>query len=433
MNYLFIHQNMPGQYKHIVARLANNKKNKVVFITKRQNVEIPNVVKVLYKPRRTAQKTTHDYIASFENGVLNGQQVVRVAQSLKNEGFTPHIVIGHPGWGEMLYIKDVFPDVPMLSFFEFYYRSHGANIGFDPEYPVSLNEMCQIRTTNLVNMMSLESADAGVSPTYWQYQGYPPEFRYKLSVIFDGIDTRVCVPDPKAALDVGGGKVLTRADEVVTYVVRNLEPYRGFPTFMRAAELICKRRPNAHIVLLGGDKVSYGTRLPGGQTFRRKMLEEVTIDEDRVHFLGILPYEKYLSVLRVSSAHVYLTYPFVLSWSMIEAMSSECLVIGSSTPPVLEVIEDRHNGLLVDFFSPEDVADRVDEVLGHPDEMREIRQRARQTVIERYDLEKCLDRQMTLIRNLVMGHRPQPPAPNYTPGAPVMAPAKRVKRRPAAT
>lgn len=433
MNYLFIHQNMPGQYKNIVARLAKNKKNKVVFITKRQNVELPNVVKVLYKPRRTAQKTTHDYIASFENGVLNGQQVVRVVQSLKNEGFTPDIVIGHPGWGEMLYIKDVFPDVPMLSFFEFYYRSHGANIGFDPEYPVSLNEMCQIRTTNLVNMMSLESADAGVSPTYWQYQRYPPEFRYKLSVIFDGIDTRVCVPDPKAALDVGGGKVLTRADEVVTYVVRNLEPYRGFPTFMRAAELICKRRPNAHIVLLGGDEVSYGTRLPGGQTFRGKMLEEVTIDEDRVHFLGTLPYEKYLSVLQVSSAHVYLTYPFVLSWSMIEAMSSECLVIGSSTPPVLEVIEDRRNGLLVDFFSPEDVADRVDEVLGHPDQMREIRQRARQTVLERYDLEKCLARQMTLIRNLVMGHRPQPPAPNYTPGAPVMAPAKRIKRRPAAT
>jgi glycosyltransferase involved in cell wall biosynthesis len=433
MNYLFIHQNMPGQYKHIVTRLAKNKKNKVVFITKRKGVEIPNVVKALYKPRRTAQKTTHHYIGSFENSVLNGQQVVRVAQSLKKKGFTPHIVIGHPGWGEMLYIKDVFPDVPMLSFFEFYYRSHGANIGFDPEYPVSLNEMCQIRTANLVNMMSLESADAGVSPTYWQYQRYPPEFRYKLSVIFDGIDTRVCVPDPKAALDVGGGKVLTRADEVVTYAVRNLEPYRGFPTFMRAVELICKRRPKAHVVILGGDTVSYGRRLPGGRKYREKMLKEVTIDEDRVHFLGTLPYEKYLSVLRVSSAHVYLTYPFVLSWSMIEAMSSECLVIGSSTPPVLEVIEDRHNGLLVDFFSPEDVADRVDEVLDHPDQMREIRQRARQTVLERYDLEKCLARQMTLIKNLVMGHRPQPPAPDYKPGVPVMAPAKRIKRRPAAT
>ncbi len=429
MNYLFIHQNMPGQYKNIVARLAKKKENKVVFITKRQNVEIPNVVKVLYEPRRTAQNTTHDYIASFENAVLNGQQVVRVAQGLRNEGFMPHIVIGHPGWGEMLYIKDVFPDVPMLSFFEFYYRSHGANIGFDPDYPVSLDEMCQIRTTNLVNMMSLESADAGVSPTYWQYQRYPPEFRYKLSVIFDGIDTTVCVPDPTATLDVGGGKVLSRADEVVTYVVRNLEPYRGFPTFMRAAELICKRRPNAHIVLLGGDEVSYGTRLPDGQTFRGKMLDEVTIDADRVHFLGTLPYEEYLSVLRVSSAHVYLTYPFVLSWSMIEAMSSECLVIGSSTPPVLEVIEDRRNGLLVDFFSPEDVADRVDEVLGHPDRMREIRRRARQTVLERYDLEKCLARQMTLIGNLVKGRRPQPPAPNYAPGAPVMAPPKRTGRR----
>lgn len=418
MRYLFIHQNMPGQYKHIAQRLAANKKNQVVFLTKRENLDLPGITKVLYKPHRDPTPGVHRYIAGFENAVLHGQQVVRACIDLKTKGFRPDIVIGHPGWGEMLYIKDVWPDVPVLSFFEFYYRAVGADVGFNPADELTIDDQCRIRTKNLINMMALEATDAGMSPTYWQFQQYPEEYRYKISVIHDGVDTKVCAPDPEAVLQLPNGKVLTRADEVVTYCVRNFEPYRGFPTFMQAVEQLHKRRPNVQVVAIGADGVSYGKPLPDGKHYRHELLKQVNVDRDRLHFIGSVPYETFLKVIKVSQAHIYLTYPFVLSWSMLEAMSAGCAVIGSRTAPVEEVIEDGVNGLLVDFFDPAAVADRVEKILDHADRMAEMRVRARETVLENYDLEKCLARQMTLVKNLVLGHRPVMPEADFKPGQP---------------
>lgn len=410
MKYLFVHQNMPGQYKHICQRLAADKANQVVFITKREGLELPNVMKVQYKPQRTPAESTHRYIREAENGILHGQEVARKAMALKAQGFVPDIVIGHPGWGETLYLKDVFPDTPLLGFFEFYYHSVGADVGFDPESPVTLDTHCRIRTKNIVQFLGIEAADAGMAPTFWQFQQYPPEFQYKISVIHDGIDTKVCVPDRGATIDIktadGTVKTLRQGDEIVTFIVRNLEPYRGFPQFMRAAEIILKRRPNARIIVIGGDEVSYGRALPDGQTYRKQMLEQVNLDLGRIFFIGRVPYGTFLKVIQVSGVHVYLTYPFVLSWSMLEAMSAECLVVASSTQPVTEVIEDGVNGLLVDFFDHQAIADRVDEVLDHKDRMAAIRKKARQTVLQNYELEHCLSEQLKLVDALVGGKRP---------------------------
>ena len=419
MNYLFVHQNMPGQYKHICQRLAADPDNRVVFITKREGLELPNITKVLYKPNREPAETTHRYIRDAERGILHAQEVARKALALKGQGFVPDIIIGHPGWGETLYLKDVFPDTPLLGFFEFYYHAVGADVGFDPDNQPSLDTHCRIRTKNIVQFMGLESSDAGMSPTFWQYQQYPEEFRHKISVIHDGIDTRVCSPDPGASLEIrnvdGSVSTLRQGDEVVTFVVRNLEPYRGFPQFMRAAEIILKRRPNARIIIIGGDEVSYGRALPEGQTYRRQMLDEVDLDLSRVFFLGRVPYSTFLKVIQVSGVHVYLTFPFVLSWSMLEAMSSECLVVASATQPVTEVIEDGVNGLLVDFFDHRAVADRVDEVLDHKDRMAAIRKKARATVVQTYELEDCLAAQLKLIADLVAGKRPVPGGPAGKP------------------
>jgi len=420
MKYLFVHQNMPGQYKHICQRLAADPANRVVFITKREGLELPNITKMLYKPNREPAETTHRYIRDAERGILHAQEVARKALALKGQGFVPDIIIGHPGWGETLYLKDVFPDTPVLGFFEFYYHSVGADVGFDPDNQPSLDTHCRIRTKNIIQFMGLESSDAGMSPTFWQYEQYPEEFRHKISVIHDGINTKVCSPDPAALLEIrnvdGSVSNLRQGDEVVTFVVRNLEPYRGFPQFMRAAEIILKRRPNARIIIIGGDEVSYGRALPDGQTYRRQMLDEVDLDLTRVFFLGRVPYETFLKVIQVSGVHVYLTFPFVLSWSMLEAMSTECLVIASATRPVTEVIEDGVNGLLVDFFDHRAVADKVDEVFGHKDRMAAIRKKARATVEKNFELENCLAAQLKLIADLVAGKRP---THGGAPGKPV--------------
>ncbi|MEO0393246.1 MAG: glycosyltransferase, partial [Pseudomonadota bacterium] len=338
---------------------------------------------------------------------------------LKEKGFTPDVIVAHPGWGEALFAKDIFPDTPLLNYFEFYYRAYGADVGFNPEDEISVDDKCRIRVKNTVNFLALEAADAGMSPTFWQYSRNPEEFHYKISVIHDGIDTNMCRPDPRATLTLDDGRVLSRDDEVITYVARNLEPYRGFPQFMCAVEMLQKERPNAHFVIVGADGISYGRAPKEGGTWKEKCLAEVSLDMDRVHFLDSVPYVRFAEVLRVSAAHIYLTYPFVLSWSMMEAMSSGCLIVGSRTAPVEEVIRDGENGLLVDFFKPEEVVEQVVRVLEHPDQMQDIRDAARQTVMDHYDLEKCLAGQITMIKNLVNGHRPVMHHPRWEPGKPV--------------
>ncbi|MFN3460299.1 MAG: glycosyltransferase family 4 protein [Oceanibaculum sp.] len=407
MRILFIHQNCPGQYKHLVMHLKEDPKNDIVFISKPNGNTITGIRRIDYKPHREPNPHTHHYLVGTENGVLHGQAVARVLIALKEKGWKPDIICAHPGWGEALFVKDVYPDVPLLGFFEFFYHAEGADCGFDPQYPNSMDDYFRLRVKNTVNLLSLEACDWGMSPTFWQRDVHPEVFKPKISVIHDGVDTARLTPDPNIRVTLPNGVTLSRDDEVVTYVSRNLEPYRGFHVYVKALEEMCRRRPNAHFLMVGGDDVSYGRRLPDGKTYREELLKEVKIDPDRIHFLGRIPYAGFVKVLQLSSAHVYLTYPFVLSWSMLEAMSAGCLVIGSSTRPVMEAIEDGKNGLLVDFFSPAGIADAVDRVLDHPDRMAELRRAARQTIVDRYDLASiCLPAQLGLIDTLVAGKIP---------------------------
>lgn len=295
--------------------------------------------------------------------MLHGQGAVRAGLALQQRGFTPDVICAHPGWGEELFLKDVFPDAKLLTYCEFYYRADGSDVGFDPEQPVSLDTRCRIRAKNAALLISLEAADWGISPTEWQHRQHPDIFRSKISIIHDGVDTDLGRPDETVTIILPDGRPLTRRDEVVTYVARNLEPYRGFPTFMRAAADILRRRPYARILVVGGDEVSYGAGPTDAANWREKMLAEVTPDPDRIHFLGKVPYDQFLRILRLSRAHVYLTYPFVLSWSLLEAMACGAVVVGSATPPVKEVIDHGRNGFLVDLFDSRMVADRVVEAL----------------------------------------------------------------------
>jgi glycosyltransferase involved in cell wall biosynthesis len=400
LNILFLHPNMPGQFKHLAPALARNPANRVVFVTKRSNVEIAGVERVTYKPPREVHPTTHPYLQRYENAILHGQQVVRVGLTLQKRGFVPDLVVAHSGWGDSLFIKDVFPAAKLVNYAEFYYAAHGADAGFGEAAPLDIDRICRIRVRNSHLLQALQSCDRAITPTQWQRDLHPAEFLRKLSVIFDGIDTQTMSPDAAAHFTLQDGRRLTATDEVITYVSRNLEPYRGFPSFMKALPEILHRRPSAQVLVVGGDEVSYSPAAPQGTTWKQTMLETVSLDLSRVHFLGRVPYQSFKAILQISSVHIYLTVPFILSWSCVEALSAGCIVVGSRTPPVQEFIEDGRNGFLVDFFDSEALARQVDHVLTHRESLGNIRARARETVLAQYSLVECLPRQLELLRDV---------------------------------
>jgi len=386
MRLLFIHQNFPGQYPHIAAHYAALPEHEVVAVGEKANLrrkpQIPGVKLLGYD----MPKTPGDHL---QRALARARRVAEGALQLRRAGFRPDIVLAHIGWGEALFLKDVFPDARLVLYCEFFYRSSGGDFDFDPEYPPTVEKILRLRVMNAPLLMALDVMDLGTAATRWQHRQFPEVHKPRVAVVHDGIATDVVTPG------------LERDDELVTYVSRNLEPYRGFHSFMRAIPEIQRRRPRAHIVIVGGDDVSYSPRLPAGETYRARLLRELNgrIDLSRVHFLGRIPYAQYLTVLRRSSVHVYLTYPFVLSWSLLEAMSAGCMVVASRTPPVEEVIRDGQNGLLVDFFSPQQIAERIDHALAM--DQTPLRIAARATVVDRYDLQRvCLPAQIQLVEAL---------------------------------
>jgi glycosyltransferase involved in cell wall biosynthesis len=389
----------------MAVALGRDENNEVVFGTQAREGEIPGVRKIYYKTAREPARETHHYVRPLERAVLTGQAVFRAVLELKKQGFVPDIVCGHSGWGVTQFIKDAYPTAPLLGFYEWYYHAIGTDVDFLSEDEVSADNMARVRVKNAAILLDLAACDWGVTPTAWQLQQFPALFSSKLLQLHEGVDTNYFTPADGARL-VLPELDLSHVDELVTYVARGMEPYRGFPQFIQALAHIQERRPNCHAVIVGGDRVAYGTPLPDGQSYKDKLLKEVPLDLSRVHFTGLLPYDQYREVLRTSSVHIYLTVPFVLSWSMLEAMAAGCLVLGSDTPPVREVVRDGENGLLVDFFSPEAIAERVDEVLDHPDRMAGLRTAARETIVARYDLAKLLPRQLRLIRDVAQGDVP---------------------------
>jgi glycosyltransferase involved in cell wall biosynthesis len=401
MRFLFLHNNFPAQYRHIIQELAKDPNNQVFFVTKAAEPQIPGVTKLLYKPNREPHNNTHHYLLPLENSVLHGQAVYVLMEKLKKQGFVPDVMCGHSGWGPTLFLKDAFPQTPLISYFEWFYNMYGSDMDFDKQSVANIDDMARIRIKNSSILVELYSCDRGLSPTNWQRSQFPQEFQNKISVMHDGVDTDYFLPDPVTKLVIPNLD-LSSVDEIVTYVARGMEPYRGFPQFMESLVYLQERRPNCHVVIVGSERVCYGRSLPNNQTFKQLMLDKLpNLDLSRIHFTGSLPYNQYLKVIQASSVHVYLTYPFVLSWSAIESMSTGCLVLGSDTQPVREVITDGENGLLVDFFNPQAVADRICEVLDHPSQMAELRVKARQTVLDRYALKDLLPKQLQMIKEMV--------------------------------
>ncbi len=402
MRVLIVHQNFPGQFRHVAKAWSQRPGWQVVGIGRETAPGMPELERsgrltlIRYKPHREVGKEQHHYLRRMEEAVLHGQAVARVMLKLKARGFTPDVILAHPGWGETLNAKDVFPDARLVHFCEWFYNApasgngldpdwKGADIGFDPEFPVSFDDRARIRAWNALHLLNLENCDAAISPTQWQKAQHPKAYLDKIVVGHEGIDLDGLGPDSQARMAMPNGAVLKAGDPVITYVARNLEPYRGFHRFMRALPEIQKLHKTCHAVIVGGDEVSYGRAPGGGKTWRQAMLEEVgeKLDPERTHFLGKLPYADYKRVLQLSAAHLYLTYPFVLSWSMLEAMATGCVVVGSDTAPVTEVIEDGVNGRLVGMFDSEQLVGRTVETLELAPHQRErLSQAARTQAME---------------------------------------------------
>ncbi len=401
--FLFIHQNFPGQFVHVATELVRLGHDVVALGIKGR--ALPGVRYVRYAPKAPQRPSDVEEARDFETKVVRGMACAQAMAQLKTDGFTPDTLIAHPGWGESLFCKDVWPSVRLIMFAEFFYSASGADFNFDPEFANdSLTARARLRLKNSVHLQALHAADAVYTPTQWQFSQLPTQYQDKTRVIFDGIDTTLATPQPHASVHLKRDSLtLTAADEVLTFVNRNLEPYRGFHIFMRASPEILQQRPKAHCLIVGRDEVSYGALPKKGGNWRQVMLSEVgaSLPMERVHFLGGLAYDDYLRVLQISRCHVYLTYPFVLSWSCLEAMSAERVVVAGNTGPVQEVITHGVNGLLVDFFDVGALRSQVIDVLADPEAYRNLGTKARQTVLEKYDLKtKCLPALIELVTSI---------------------------------
>lgn len=410
MKILIIHQNFPGQYKHLGPVLAAMGHEVRALTPKVKERTIwKGITLVPYAPRRGSSKDIHPWLADFETKMIRGEACHAAALLLRDkEGFVPDVILAHHGWGEPMFLRDVWPEARIGLYCELYYRPEYPYGQFDPEFPPRDpdHNVLRLRIKNLNNLVHNQIADAGLSPTVFQADTFPPDWREKISVIHDGVNTRAMVPNPEARLDLPDGSTVSRADETITFVNRNLEPYRGYHRFMRALPDLLRRRPEARVLIVGADGTSYGAKPPAGKTWKQIFIDEVRgqiPDEDwaRVHFLGHLPYDRFTALLQVSRLHIYLTYPFVLSWSLLETMSVEGAILASDTAPVRELIEEGVTGRLVDFFDTEALVREACALLDDPDTRARMGAAARAHVVQNYDLQSiCLPQLLAWVKRL---------------------------------
>jgi glycosyltransferase involved in cell wall biosynthesis len=413
VKYLFVHQNFPGQYLHMIRHLIGQPGNEVAFITEPNKNSIPGVRRANYQMPDNKFDMIHPNVRDLNLAMLRADAVARMATNLKGLGFTPDIIIGHHGWGELLNLVDVFPGVPLLGYFEFYYAPNGADVGFDPEFPTAADQFPRIRAMNTVNHLALALNQHGQTPTVWQKSLYPDWAQRQIHLLPEGVPLDICRPargPGRKPLRIGDFVVAPK-DTLVTYVARNLEPYRGFHTMMRALPDLLQARPDVKVVMLGGDDVSYGAKI-ANTTWREHFQHELDgrYDASRVCMPGQVPYDVHVSLLQRSDAHIYLTYPFVLSWSLREAMACGCAIVAADVAPVREFITEGKTGLLTPCLNPKALAGRILDLLEDRQLGQRIRAGARAYAVEHLDLGRYLSAYERLIGEII-GREARPSRP----------------------
>jgi glycosyltransferase involved in cell wall biosynthesis len=399
MNVLFVHNNFPAQFKHVAARLYRDGAGSLAAIGSETSTAVEGVDLRRYQSTGTLADT-HNFARRFESECRRAEQVMFAALRLKGDGFLPDLIVAHCGWGETLPLRSVFPAARLVVYCEFYYRPVGQDVGFDIETgQFGLDGLVSLNAKNASTLIALAECALGISPTPWQKSTYPSEFQSKIHVAHEGVDTRWIAPDPTAMFEAPGAPRLSRDDEVVTYFARGMEPMRGFHVLMRAIPEILRRRPRAHIVLVGGEEVSYGNGPPGGGDWKTHCLRELLpqLDLSRVHFLDWLPHPLLRKLMQVSTVHVYMTYPFVLSWSCVEALSAGCAIVASDTAPVRDVIVDDENGVLTPFHDHDALAAAICDLAGDATRRGRYSRQARETALAAFDVRSCVDRTLQIL------------------------------------
>ncbi len=411
-----MHRNFLAQFKNLIKELAKDSSNKICFITNNDEDKIAGVRKIVYKidEKNCSRMGSPNCLKYFNEAILHAQAASACASALKKEGFIPDIIYAH-SWGPSTFIKDYFPNVPLICYFEWFYNPKNTDFDFFIKEH-SLEDKMNLRCKNANILMDLASCDAGITPTEWQKSQFPKEFQDKITVIHDGIDTQICkgvnnldscsdstrhcetlsLDSDKICPPKQSCTTLTKKDKILTYATRGMEAYRGFPEFMMAASVLMKKYPDLQVYIAGEDKAFYGPNLPD-TTYKTVLLEKLDFDKSRLHFTGKLDYQDYIKLLQSSTVHVYSTCPFVLSWSILEAMACGCAVVASNTQPVQEVIKDGENGLLFDFFNVSQLVEKIDFAFNNPEKMKEISYNARKTVVENYSLDKIMPKQLEFL------------------------------------
>jgi glycosyltransferase involved in cell wall biosynthesis len=395
---LFVHNNFPAQFGFI-AEALKARGHRCAAIGS-ETARSPDIPVRRWGLKRGTTPNIFTLAVRAEADLMRARAAAEAAIALRKQGFDPELIIGHPGWGETLLLGDIFPRARTILHGEFFYRASGADVGFDPEFGApGADERFRVYAKNMGLALAYAEADAIVCPTPFQASVLPIGLWQNVRVIHEGVDVDVARPNPNATFKLDGGRTLDRSRPVITLINRNFEPLRGFHIFMRALPRLLAEVPEAEVVLIGQAGRGYGGESENG-TWKDRMLAEVgdRLDMKRVHFVGRVTYDRMLAALSVSAAHVYYTYPFVLSWSLLDAMATECLVIASDTAPVRDVVRGGENGLMLDFFDHEALSGALIRACREPEAFRPLRKAARATVAAHYDRKRvCLPAWLELI------------------------------------
>lgn len=405
MQILFVHPNFPAQFGPVLSRLRREPDVECVFATAADHGPGNDlgVPVVRYQRRGGATRSTHYCSRTFENAVWQAHAVYEACRDAS--GLKPDLVVGHSGFGSTLYLRELF-DCPVLGLFEYYYRPRDSDMDFRPDFPPSDIDYLRCRTRNAMLLLDLENADAGYSPTAWQRSRFPELYQPKLEVVHDGVDMDFW-RRREIAREIAG-EAIGPDTKLVTFAARGLEALRGFDVFVRVAKRIAAERSDVVFAVAGGDHVHYGNDMrfvPKGRSFRQHVLEREAPDLSRFRFLGYLPADTLADLFSISDLHFYLSAPFVLSWSLLDAMACECTVLASDVAPVAEFVADGKNGRLVDFFDEDAMVERALEVLEDPDRYRALGCAARETVASRCGLDVVYPRLEALYRRVAERRR----------------------------
>ncbi|MFN8707033.1 MAG: glycosyltransferase [Planctomyces sp.] len=401
MHILFLHHNFPAQFGQVAMHLARTRNFRCTFLSEQPSSGIPEIQQLQYTPKSGARAENHYCSRTFENQIWRTHAAFETLK--QHPEIKPDLIVAHSGFVSSLYLRELYPDVPHIGYLEFFYHRHNSDLDFRTDLPQgSVDDMLRGITRNAILLLDLQNCDAGYSPTAFQRSQLPAEFQPKVETIFDGIDTDFwkLAASPSRSI---GEITIPAGMKVVTYVSRGLESMRGFDIMLRAADQICRRRSDVVVLIVGEDRIAYGgdQRFTGGLSFKNWVIQKYQPDLTRIHFVGRLPPNQLVEVLSLSDAHLYLTVPFVLSWSMLNAMSCGCAVIGSDTAPVRELIQSGSNGLLVDFFDIDAWVETTLSLLNDPERRASLGENARRTIESGYRIDQCLERMVSLYERTV--------------------------------